>query len=45
MLEMGKAKVKVLIFAYSMALLLGLKKDVLTLKETDLCSCGLGADG
>lgn len=45
MVAVEKTKVKVLIFAYSMALLLGLKKDFLTLKETGLCSCGHGADG
>jgi len=39
-----KAKVKALIFAYSMALLLSVKKDVLTLKETGLRSCGHGVD-
>ena len=45
MVAVEKAKVKASIIVYSMALLLSLKKDVLTLKETGLCSCGHGADG
>lgn len=40
MVAVGKAKVKALNFAYSTALMLGLKKDFLTLPETTLRSCG-----
>lgn len=39
MVAVGKAKVRALNFAYSTALMLGLKKDFLALLETTLCSC------